>query len=84
MNQLEKIKRKHERVFEEVSNYFYRKYKPRLDCPSCISIRELQILYLRFFNKMSLEETGNELDVTRDRIRQLEEEIKKKLKEYFE
>lgn len=46
--------------------------------------KELEVIKLRYFNRLTLEETGKRLGVTRERIRQIEGKALKKMKKYSE
>lgn len=46
----------------------------------CLKNREREIIIMRFLNNMSLEETGKELNITRERVRQIEAKALVKLR----
>lgn len=46
-----------------------------------LSSNEYKVLKLRFVNRMTLDETGKEMGVTRERIRQIEEKADEKLRQ---
>lgn len=47
---------------------------------NCLTIRELQVFHHRFFNTLTLTETGKELNLSRGRVKQIEDKAILKLK----
>ncbi|MBU3131029.1 hypothetical protein KPL40_01075 [Clostridium gasigenes] len=68
-----------EKIIEEKEGY-YRRYYPNLtDCLENLNDKRESIVLINRLNGKTLEEIGNELSVTRERVRQIEKKAFKKI-----
>lgn len=64
---------------EEIDDEMFEKEFQRI-LKESLTERELAVIYLRFWEKLTLEESGKRLNISRERIRQLESKALRKLR----